>query len=197
MGCCWVSHTRSLKPSRNVPFQQPLCIYTERAPPQQMFRTQRSGLHGRTSKPNHLERKTAKDLRAISLLCRTSCLASLIPKSQGRIREERSGAPGPGSGGECQGRRCSWHGCSCCCETRRRGEARHGAHLEQAMPGAGSSGARRAHGAGAPSSFLFIPASSHLAEEPCHSVSLLARGQVAWLRLLSMRVSPSRLAQEQ
>lgn len=44
---------------------------------------------------------------------------------------------------------------------------------------------------------LFIPASSHLAEEPCLSVSLLAWGQVAWLRLLSVQVSPSHSAQEQ
>ena len=60
----------AVRPSQNVPFQQPLCIYTERAPPQQLFKTQHSGLHGGTSKTNHLEKKTANSLQAISLLRR-------------------------------------------------------------------------------------------------------------------------------
>lgn len=53
----------------NVPFQQPLPIYPERAPTQQMFRTQHSGSHGGNSNTNHLEEKTANYLQAISLLC--------------------------------------------------------------------------------------------------------------------------------
>lgn len=53
-------------PPKRALFQQPLPVYPEQAPPQQMFKTQHSGS---TSNTNHLEKKAANYLQAISLLC--------------------------------------------------------------------------------------------------------------------------------
>lgn len=86
----------------NVPSQQPLPIYPERAPPQQMFRTQHSGSHGGTSNTNHLEKK-ATNYQTIPLLC---CIPD--PKVTGK-GWRRQGAR---EGEECV-RECSQAACSC------------------------------------------------------------------------------------
>lgn len=147
----------------NVPFQQPLPIYPERAPPQQMFKTQHSGSHGGTSKTNHLEKKTANYLQAISLLC---CV--LDPKVTGKDWGGQ-GAPAR-ERKECV-RECSQQACSCSREIRQGspapwhgpGLARHPQLLcpMRALPH-GAGGSRSQEDTGASPSLVSVLAFSHL-----------------------------------